>query len=142
IPVVRAIHERIGRDPNLVLYSSTSELVDILKQGFPVWQETSCCGNPDAGWDAVAQQIGDFLREIAGSVSFQGVLVSRMEHVRSLEAGAHKGIQHLTRLIRDRESLIQELHDSFSWRITAPVRLLADVFLRVKAKGDGSNAKK
>ena len=168
IPVTRAIRERIGSEENLILYSTLEELTDILKRGFPVWKEDGGVGDPEGGWDAITDRIGEFLRQLLQSFSFSDVLVPRLTHLRLMPSrgsvaaapqaapdGFEKAVEQavhgyearlrevsgrveelkttaeeLKMTAKDRETQLEEIRKSMSWRITAPARAVAGLLLR------------
>jgi hypothetical protein len=138
IPTNRAIQERLGEVENLILYSSTGELVERLRQGFPRWKDVAGKhGDPSGGWDAITEQIGHFLCEVSRSVSFNDVLVPRLKHMQLLEE--NEQVRTRTRPAAGHElwtgeAQIQDIYNSWSWRLTAPMRRLADVYLRLRPK--------
>jgi GT2 family glycosyltransferase len=146
IPTTCAIKKKLNDDENLILYSSTEELVQRLRQGFPEWKNgTGGHGDPCSGWDAITDQIGQFLVKVSRSLSLNDVLVPRLQHMRLLEekkprhgqaASAESGAdpQGVSAALRDREAQIRDLHNSLSWRVTAPMRRLADVYLHLKGQ--------
>jgi GT2 family glycosyltransferase/glycosyltransferase involved in cell wall biosynthesis len=162
IPTNCAIKEKLGENDNFILYSSTGELVERLQRGFPQWKgRGDRFGDTSGGWDAIAEQIGRFLCEVSRSVSFSDVLVPRLQHMRLLEekeqlrsraraalskspAPDNAGIAHagpsLAELdqaiaaLRAREAQIEDIYHSWSWRITAPMRRLAEIYLGFKRK--------
>ena len=132
IPVIRAIRDKIGEKENLILYSSTRELIERLKQGFPKWHVNGDRGfsNDAGGWDATTAEIGNFLHQVVQSASFQEGLVPRLHYMRLLEQ--HNG--QMVTALKDREAWIQEIYDSWSWRLTSPMRQIGDAFLRMRGK--------
>src|ERR1017187_1365691 len=66
IPVMRDIRERIHAEDNLLLYDSTTQLIDILRAGFPEWkiEMGRRIGAESSSWKAVTCQIGEFLRSL------------------------------------------------------------------------------
>lgn len=116
IPVIEDIRRKIHAESNLLLYDSTSELVAILKKGFPQWN--SAAGRPigveSAGWQAVTNRIGEFLHGLLSDWSFRDGLVPRLEHVQQLYGPR---VQLL-----ERDARIADIYNSGSWRITAPLR--------------------
>lgn len=166
IPTNCAIKERLGEDENLILYASTRELVERLRQGFPRWKNgTGGHGDPEGGWDAITEQIGHFLCRVSQSASFREVLLPRLQHMRLLAEkqrvgpivrsepvvraepadGAAAGqsdqaaapvaaSQELSAALREREARIRDIYGSWSWRITAPMRRLVDVYLSIRRK--------
>jgi GT2 family glycosyltransferase/glycosyltransferase involved in cell wall biosynthesis len=141
IPTTCAIKEKLGEDENLILYSSTDELVRLLRQGFPTWNN-GAGGHGDAfgGWDAAAEQIGQFLCGVGQAVSFNEVLVPRLQHMRLLEekqqaqGRANAASPPNATGVLNSEAQIQRIYNSWSWRVTAPMRRLADVYLRFRRK--------
>jgi hypothetical protein len=161
IPTTCAIKEKLGDDENLILYSSTEDLVHRLRQGFPQWRDgTVGHGYPDGSWDAVTAQIGDFLCRVSRSVSFEDVLIPRLRHMRLLEekeqfqararaalaksasAGSAAGAEAVAQAaseeilaaLRDRDAQIQDIYHSWSWRVTSPLRRMADLYLRFRRR--------
>lgn len=168
IPTTCAIKEKLGGNENLILYSSTTELVARLQRGFPQWKGGGGTAHGDAngGWDAITDQIGQFLCKVTNAVSFSDVLLPRLQHMRLLEekehlriraramqsktaAGANDGTANagiandgalladsdkLSAALRAREAQIEDVYRSWSWRVTAPMRRLADVYLGFKRK--------
>jgi GT2 family glycosyltransferase len=86
IPTNRAIKEKLGEDENLILYSSTEELVIRLGQSFPIWKNgAETYGDAGGGWDATTDRIGQFLCSLTRSISFSDVLVPRLQYMRLLK---------------------------------------------------------
>ena len=136
IPAVREVAAGCGAGENVVFYRSTADLVRRLEEGVPAWVTGSREAGP--GWDAVACRVGEFCRGLLGSVSFEGVVVPRFEHLCALEAmagqAAPDAVRHghgAVRALYDREAQIADLRNSLSWRITAPLRALGAVYLRL-----------
>ena len=162
IPVIRELREKLSAKENLILYGSTRELVERLKQGIPQWQEIPL-GNNSAGpvsWASGTAEIGEFLRSLFDTWSFSEHLLPRLAYMRVLEnyrnelegplpgasgkaAEDGKGtkkvfdsslVQELRTALRDREARVKDLENSLSWKITAPVRAIASVFMRKPGK--------
>jgi glycosyltransferase involved in cell wall biosynthesis len=147
IPTNRAICEKLGEDKNLILYCSTNDLVSRLRRGFPAWHDGTVANGPAReGWDAVVEQIGHFLCRVSQAVSFGDVLVPRLRHMRLLEAGQQakpsnssaantaSSKEELTTALQVREAQIQDIYHSWSWRVTAPMRRIADACLSLKKR--------
>ncbi len=144
IPVARDIRDRIGAHENLILYESTADLIRRLSEGFPKWKPDARMHDcAPSNWDAVVRQLGDFFCGLLDSVDFNGVLVPRIEQMRLLEGlgrlrseceNARAGIAGLERALKDRESQIAGLRNSLSWRMTAPVRALGGICLRLRGR--------
>jgi len=132
IPVIEDIRCRIHAENNLLLYDSTSELVALLKKGFPQWNEAAgeSIGDKSASWQAVTNQIGDFLHGLLRDWSFRDSLVPRLEQMRHL-AGPGLDISELRARLRDREARIADIYSSGSWRITAPLRACLGFLRRI-----------
>jgi hypothetical protein len=151
MPVMRELYERLGAPANLVLYNSTADLVARLREGLPDWHEPPRENGPAAGgWNAAACRLGTLFRELLDQVSFDEVLVPRLEHFELLNyyagmdrdglaspAPAGETREHLKRLgrvVEDREAQIAAMRRSLSWRITDPLRAFADIFLKMAGK--------
>jgi glycosyltransferase involved in cell wall biosynthesis len=140
LTVIREIGQKCGVGENLVLYDSTADLIALLRQSIPEWRE-SCPELPDPvhGWADVASRLGGFLRERTAKVSYQNVTLPRLEHLWALEcmtgagqaASATNRASSLVRALYDRDVQIAALRDSRSWKITAPLRGLGSLYLRL-----------
>lgn len=159
IPTNQAIREKLGAYENLKLYSSTRDLVERLGRGFPKWSPDAGCGGNSGGWEEITEQIGQFLCALTKSVSFNDVLLPRLKYMRLLEEkqlaygraraaleghpvaspAASNGmgsdeIRSLTLSLQDREAQIADIYQSWSWRLTAPIRSLGTTYLRLRKK--------
>jgi GT2 family glycosyltransferase/glycosyltransferase involved in cell wall biosynthesis len=114
-------------------------------------------------WASGTAEIGEFLRGLIGSWSFSDHLIPRLAYMRVLEDHRHElngplptaagvngddengkntrrpnvdpqVVQDLKAQLRDREIRIAELESSLSWRITAPIRALGSIYLRMFGK--------
>jgi hypothetical protein len=136
-----------------------------LKEGFPKWKrvEAESNGTGPISWASGTAQIGEFLWGLLDSWSFSDHLLPRLAYMRVLEDHRHELqgplpgtttadtedsrnlkknvdpqlIQELRTALRDREARVTDLENSLSWRITAPVRALGSLYLRMFG---GSNA--
>jgi len=133
IPVMHDIRGKLDSRENLILYSSTRELIERLKQGFPKWHTNGARPGEHraSGWDVTTQQVGNLLREVVHAASFQDVLVPRLLHMRLLE---RQHSEQISAILRQREAWIQEIYRSWSWRLTAPIRQIGGAFLRMRGK--------
>ncbi len=134
LPVLRAIRDKIDVRDNLILYDSTSDLIARLKEGFPQWRpvtsETN--GTEPYNWSAISVNVGAFLESLLQDWSFSDALLPRLEHVALLServGGAGAGLM----LVRDHEAVVNDIHGSLSWRLTAPLRWVGGVLLRLVA---------
>jgi glycosyltransferase involved in cell wall biosynthesis len=143
IPVFQKIREKIREEENLILYSSTGELIERLKQGFPAWRDNGDGrdNSQSQGWDAIALRIGSYISEIVRATDFERILVPRIHQMQVLGQLAEdtgnpairlRGAQELASALHDRETQIRELHASWSWRLTSPIRKVASLFLRMR----------
>jgi hypothetical protein len=159
IPVIRELRENLPAKDNLILYDSTKDLIARLSEGFPKWQRVSPGAGP-VSWSSGTAQIGEFLHNLLDSWSFNDHLLPRLAYMRILEdhrqelQGPLPGttskdtdddktlrkkvdpqvVQDLQIALRDRQLRITELEHSLSWRITAPVRALGTLYLRIFGK--------
>jgi GT2 family glycosyltransferase/glycosyltransferase involved in cell wall biosynthesis len=149
LPATRAIRDRLGAEDHLLLYTSTRELIERLRGGFPVWRENgrlrrTCAEN---NWDAIVCRLGDFLSGLLRNISLDDVLIPRLDHfhrLQLLDTTAQAGqpqfsaalgeLAALRRMLLDREHQIDDLHNSLSWKISAPLRAIYDLLLRFKPK--------
>ncbi len=124
IPVIEDIRRKTHAQNNLLLYDSTSDLIEILKKGFPQWNhaEGKTIGAESAGWQAVTSRIGEFLRDLLREWSFQDNLVPRLEHMNRLFGSRA--------LLLERDTRLADIYRSGSWRITAPLRACLGFFQR------------
>jgi GT2 family glycosyltransferase/glycosyltransferase involved in cell wall biosynthesis len=147
IPVARDIREKLGADQNLILYSSTQDLIERLKSGFPAWRENgnNTAASSSANWDATSLKIGNFITDVVRSFDFQNVLVPRTEHMHILgQAGGRtvnsrpslRGYETLASDLRDQ---IRDIHGSWSWRLTSPVRKIGSAYLQMLGKDKFKN---
>ena len=132
--VSRYIQQKTGQNSNLILYSSTSELVELLQKGFPFWQTDS--GGQGSGscwtWESAARQVGQFLDQIVTSVDSESVLLPRLRQMHLLKSIIAN--RELAAAVRDREEQIQDLRNSWSWRFTQPLRWAGSAYLRLLGK--------
>jgi len=156
IPAIRAIQKKLNADENLILYSSNDELVETLRRGFPVWKENTHSESSGEGWDIVADRIGGFLRDTLEALSFSEVLVPRLDYLRLVQrAESAQGtaevqpvtevwearlrelsgcVEQLKTQVLERDQDIKEIHASWSWRLSSPIRMIGAVVLRVLGK--------
>jgi GT2 family glycosyltransferase len=159
IPVIRELREKLPAKDNLILYESTRDLVARLHEGFPKWQRVAVGAGP-VSWATGTAEMGEFLWGLLDSWSFTDHLLPRLAYMRILEDHRHELqgplpgtvageteddknlrkkvdpqlVKELRDAINDREVRIVELEKSLSWRITAPVRALGSLYLRMFGK--------
>ncbi len=134
LPPARAIRDKMGAERNVILYSSTQDLILRLKQGFPVWQPADHA--PSENWEDITERIGEFLNSAVQSFDFENVLVPRLIHMRLLgyrNAMHSASGMHVPPPPRADQLLahIDEIHRSWSWRLTSPLRLAGGALLRL-----------
>ena len=145
IPVFQKIREKIREEENLILYSSTGELIERLKQGFPVWRDNgeNQHGSQSRGWDAIASGIGSYISEVIRAADFERILVPRIHQMQVLGQLAEdtgnpairlRGAQELASALQDRDAQIREIYASWSWRLTSPIRKVASAFLQIRRR--------
>lgn len=125
---------------------------------------SSMNGTGPVGWASGTARIGEFLWSLFDSWSFSEHLLPRLRYMRLLEdhqyalqgplpgAAGDKAesdangknlarkfnpqiVQDLKTAIRDREARIADLEKSLSWKITAPVRALGTLYLKMRGGG-------
>jgi glycosyltransferase involved in cell wall biosynthesis len=130
LPITQRIRESIATRDNLILFSSTSDLVDILRHGFPQWRNVSSGPHASGNWDSTTAQIGAFLKDLVDSIDFENVLVPRIAHMHLLGQRAET-TGDVTLTFGAPQERIQLIYQSWSWRITAPLRWLGSAYLRL-----------
>jgi glycosyltransferase involved in cell wall biosynthesis len=144
IPVIRAIREKLALSRNVILFSSTSDLIQQLKREFPIWvQNETTDSRPSENWDATTSRIGRFLWDAVAAVDFENVLLPRVSQVHLLRRQSEGSIRNprfLARALEDRELQLRQIRESWSWRLTSPIRWLGSVFSR-SAKSSHSDSK-
>jgi glycosyltransferase involved in cell wall biosynthesis len=124
IPATREVASEL-RSANLLLYTSTPDLVRLLRSGFPVWQRETISNR--FNWSMAAARIGAVIDEVVSkppdSRHYEEVLLPRLQYCR----GGFSNKQNARR--------VTELESSVSWRITRPLRMLVDVYLRFRKGG-------
>jgi hypothetical protein len=113
-------------------------------------------GTGAISWASGTAEMGEFLRGLFNSWSFSEHLLPRLEYMRVLDHHRYElqgplpsavpgegesqqlkrrinpeVVEELQTALRDRDIRIKELQQSWSWRITAPVRAIAGVMLRL-----------
>jgi glycosyltransferase involved in cell wall biosynthesis len=125
IPATREVAAEL-RSANLLLYSSTPALIELLRLGLPTWQPESTSNTHN--WSMVAAQIGAVLDEVLNEAQdgrhYEEVLLPRIQYSR----GGFSDKENARRVV--------ELEASLSWRITRPLRMLADLYLRLWKGGN------
>lgn len=162
IPVIRELREHLPSRDNLILYDSTRQLLELLSHGSPKWNGAAADPGAPApvSWKSGTAEIGQFLRRLVDTWDFKNDLLPRLAYMRILAdhraeldgpVPNAKGViadddktlkklidpqivQDLKITLRDRELRITELENSLSWRITAPLRALGTLALRMRGK--------
>jgi glycosyltransferase involved in cell wall biosynthesis len=138
------LSERLGRPGDLILYEDTEELICLLKAGLPAWKGTAASPKSEHNWATSAQEIGEFLRRLVDEVSYTDVLIPRLHHMHFLSRIAQSVIQRDSQMhrleneasdlrirVRQQELRIRSLLSSLSWAVTAPMRGLGNLWIRV-----------
>jgi hypothetical protein len=90
-----------------------------------------------SNWDSITRQLGEVFKELIAAVSVEDVLEPRLQYFRFLAPGTGQAPPNVTALalaLRDREAQLMDIHKSWSWKLTAPLRLLADTYFRLRRK--------
>jgi GT2 family glycosyltransferase len=134
IPVMRAIQQKLGKPDNLILFSSTGELIELLRQGFPAWrgQCQNKASEPVENWNSTALRIGEFLEESIRSLDFENVLLPRICKMHLLGQPADATGDVMVRLGAQEvlAAEIEKIYASWSWKLTSPMRWLGAKYLR------------
>jgi GT2 family glycosyltransferase len=147
-PLNRAMHQRLGRTRNLVLYDSTRTLIELLaSEDATVWVDDLDADGGQHSWACHTQHIRELLDTCLTRFSYQGTLLPRLwflraatdaqqvgwEAIRDREARVaqlSQEILNLRRALDDRDARIRELLMSASWTITAPLRSIASLWMK------------
>jgi glycosyltransferase involved in cell wall biosynthesis len=122
--VAEMLRHKTGEMENLILYAHPNDLVERLRAGCPAWHEGDGDhrGDPNHGWDRVADLIEGLIFQSVKSFSFSN-LEARLTRLKLLPA---------TMTPPDiLEQHIQNIYASRSWRLTAPLRR-ATAWLRAR----------
>jgi glycosyltransferase involved in cell wall biosynthesis len=129
IPPTRELAAQLQHPANLLLYSSTSDLLDLLQSGIPAWQPETISSNHT--WAAVTEEIANVIEHLLNRVQtythYEEILIPRIRY--SQEGFANKQMAVANKQMAHR---VTDLENSFSWRITRPLRMLADVYLGLR----------
>ncbi|MGP0075874.1 MAG: glycosyltransferase [Bryobacteraceae bacterium] len=132
LPVAHTIREKIACPDNLVLFSSTSDLIGRLRHGFPTWRNSSVDRSVAPGnWNTTTSQIGDFLSEVVRSIDFENVLIPRIGRMHLLGQRA-EATGEVTPIFGAPQERVRAIYASWSWRLTYPLRWLGSTYLRMK----------
>jgi len=161
IPVIRELREHLPARENLILYASTRELLERLSQGCPTWVAPEPTSQQPLSWRSGTADIGEFLWRLLEGWDFREHLLPRLGYMRILEdhreeldgpapsamPGAKsedgknlrkmvdaEAINELKTQLRDRDARIVDLESSLSWKITAPLRTMGSIYLRLMGK--------
>lgn len=86
--VNQELAQELGRPADLILYDSTEEMIQHLRDGMPVWKDSvpSLRGKHD--WATSTAALGSFLRTLPDQMSFCEVLVPRLQFIELLKKTA------------------------------------------------------
>jgi GT2 family glycosyltransferase/glycosyltransferase involved in cell wall biosynthesis len=80
IPVNQDLYEKLGRPEDFILYNSTDDLIERLKQGIPEWKNSVQSTRNKYDWATSTKEMGEFLRALPETVSFSDVLLPRLNY--------------------------------------------------------------
>jgi hypothetical protein len=128
LPSTRELSARLGHPANLLLYSSTPDLLNLLGAGIPKWQPQTFSSEHD--WYRAAAQIAELIEACIHDLRYEEVLLPRLRYI------SRPPLQDVPQVFSSGELVqrIADLENSFSWRVTRPLRYLADIALRLKAE--------
>jgi glycosyltransferase involved in cell wall biosynthesis len=127
LPATRELSHQLGNPKNLWLYSSTPNLVNLLEAGVPRWQPETISSKND--WDRAALQVAELLESCLNRVRYEEVLIPRVRYF------DRRSLRDIPAVFPSSElaQRVADLENSFSWRVTRPLRTLADFALWLKA---------
>jgi GT2 family glycosyltransferase/glycosyltransferase involved in cell wall biosynthesis len=133
LPVMWELKHRIPESENMIMYSSTEELIAILRNGVPAWtRERAAVAGGRNGWREAAVRVGTMLEEALAEEHRAELLARRLA---ALREGAYTSVDEL---VRKHERRIAEIYSSWSWRLTGPVRRLGSWYLQLRNRPNGS----
>jgi glycosyltransferase involved in cell wall biosynthesis len=87
IPVTAELHERLGLTPNIIRYSSTSDLVRVLRERPPAWVDTPLASpQSTCSWSIIAGQLRDFVLRNIERVSLTDIVEPRLQALHDMRA--------------------------------------------------------
>jgi GT2 family glycosyltransferase len=131
IPVIEELRQRLPDEPNLHLYSSTEELTQLLQTAPPAWEGEGAAAGASSR-DAVCA-IGRMIDQALAAGAPRDRLAQRIETLRRWHGSAETAVAPAASAMEaDLRRQIGELRESWSWRITAPLRTVAGWCLRLR----------
>jgi GT2 family glycosyltransferase len=136
-PLTREIRDQLADKTNLHFYSSTGELVSMLRGNPPVWQCREAPAETEAthGWSSAAALLLAAVESAIEAHSLEGILLPRLEE-RFAEGEESSRIRAVEAELETRDQQISEIYDSMSWRITEPLRRIADWFRNASQRAE------
>jgi GT2 family glycosyltransferase len=98
---------------NVYFFHTTSELVGNLGSGLPSWKPVEAQRNRGDGWNRFGQDVLGLVKMSLQKFSPENVLLPRLEAIRQFED-------------KRAEAELAAVKNSLSWRITGPIRSIAD----------------
>lgn len=83
-PVNRELAERLNNPEDLILYNSTEELIQFLRNGVPPWKGSVKSVRGRYDWATLTGELGAFFKSLIDNICFSHVLMPRVEHVELL----------------------------------------------------------
>jgi glycosyltransferase involved in cell wall biosynthesis len=135
MPVMQELAELGPSKKNLHLYRTTNDLIDRLKNGIPGWtNDGPAAESPSYGWREAAVDIRALIDETLASDTLRDALVGRLLSLRAWSSGPAHGAAGPGGELSRIQAQIEEIHASWSWRLTAPLRTVAGWFLRASGR--------
>lgn len=137
MPVTHEIKARVSAPENIRVFKTNDDLVAQLTEGEFEWASPSR-NLPDVGWDRTARELDAVLARALKSLTAETIEARRAQldvltdalNAAPELAAMHRERDHLRNQIDAVQRHINAMQNSTSWRITAPMRKLKQVFSR------------
>ena len=79
--VNQELAERLGYPADFILYDSTDQMIQQVRRGLPAWKDSVRSLRGQHDWATTTEELGAFLRRLPDQMSFEDVLVPRLQYV-------------------------------------------------------------